>query len=341
LREKRTKIKGKILAIIFLLNTTSFLSLNAQWTKTYGRSEDERAYSIQQTSDGGYIVAGSTASYGAGKRDFLLLKLSSNGDIDPACRFIRESNAEVSDSGISPVDTNIDPMDTDITSQDTDIISQESEALVYNLCSGEHTLSLSATSGGTTNPSPGTYIYNHAARINISASPDDGYNFSEWSGDASGTVNPQSIIMDSDKSIKANFNMIVIEEVWEEEKKTPCFIATAAYGSPLHPSVRILRDFRDKYLMPSRLGRVLVRFYYKYSPFLANFITKHKALKTPVRISLFPLVIFSYSMVHFGSIVTAVMLVFIFVLPIFLILLFRRKMSRLEAKDLKALASLD
>ncbi len=304
-----------------------------EWQKTYGGSQEEEASSIQQTGDGGYIVAGSTASYGAGKRDFLILKLSSNGDIDPACRFIRESDAEVSDSGISPADTDIDPADIDITSQDTDIISQESEALVYSLCSGEHTLSLSAASGGTTNPLPGTYIYDHAARMNISASPDDGYNFSEWSGDVSGTDRLISIIMDSDKSLKANFNRIVVEDVWEEEKKTPCFIATAAYGSPLHPYVRILRDFKDKYLIPSRFGRVLVDFYYKYSPFIAELIAKHKVLKFAVRINLLPLVAFSYSMVHFGPVNILVVTGFIFVLPLFLLAFWRKRIKRLKNYD--------
>ena len=110
----------------------------------------------------------------------------------------------------------------------------------------------------------------------------------------------------------------------EDGEKKGCFIATATYGSPLHPYVRILREFRDRYLMPSRFGRLLVDSYYKYSPFVANFIAKHKALKVVVRISLMPIIAFSYSMVHFGLVITAVMLIFIFVLPIFFIWFYRR-----------------
>jgi hypothetical protein len=45
----------------FTLNTSA-----AQWAKTYGGSDLDFAYSIQQTSDGGYIVAGGTSSFGAG-----------------------------------------------------------------------------------------------------------------------------------------------------------------------------------------------------------------------------------------------------------------------------------
>jgi len=73
-------MKRKVSAITFLIYFTSFLSLNAQWAKTYGGSEDDCAYSIQQTSDGGYIVAGDT--FGLGSGDIWILRLNSGGDIE-------------------------------------------------------------------------------------------------------------------------------------------------------------------------------------------------------------------------------------------------------------------
>lgn len=51
-----------------------------EWEKTYGGSGHEIARSIQQTSDGGYIVAGETST-SAGDIDFLILKLNGNGDL--------------------------------------------------------------------------------------------------------------------------------------------------------------------------------------------------------------------------------------------------------------------
>jgi hypothetical protein len=51
------------------------------WQKTYGGSNSDRLYSVRQTTDGGYIVAGRTQSFGAGEEDFWVLKIDSNGDI--------------------------------------------------------------------------------------------------------------------------------------------------------------------------------------------------------------------------------------------------------------------
>ena len=54
---------------------------NVQWAKTYGGTDDDRAYSVQQTSDGGYIVAGYTASFGAGGLDIFLIKTDASGNL--------------------------------------------------------------------------------------------------------------------------------------------------------------------------------------------------------------------------------------------------------------------
>lgn len=52
---------------------------NLQWSKTVGGTDFDYAYSIIQTSDGGFAVAGKTVSYGAGGYDVYVVKLSSSG----------------------------------------------------------------------------------------------------------------------------------------------------------------------------------------------------------------------------------------------------------------------
>ncbi len=54
---------------------------NVQWQKTYGGRNLDEAKSIQQTSDGGYIVAGETWSFGAGGRDAWVIKLDAKGNV--------------------------------------------------------------------------------------------------------------------------------------------------------------------------------------------------------------------------------------------------------------------
>jgi len=68
-----------------------------------------------------------------------------------------------------------------------------------------------------------------------------------------------------------------------------CFIATAAYGSPLAPQVRLLREVRDQYLLPYRPGRAAVRAYYALSPPLADAVRRSAPLRVAVRVALTPL----------------------------------------------------
>ena len=70
-----------------------------------------------------------------------------------------------------------------------------------------------------------------------------------------------------------------------------CFIATAAFGSPLAPEVYVLRKFRDLYLLPSTAGQLLVDTYYATSPPLAAFISNHPPLKALVQGALWPIIL--------------------------------------------------
>ena len=62
---------------VWVVKTDSFGYV--EWSNTFGGINDDVAYSIKQTSDGGYIIAGSTNSFGYGSIDAYLLKINSNG----------------------------------------------------------------------------------------------------------------------------------------------------------------------------------------------------------------------------------------------------------------------
>ncbi len=90
-----------------------------------------------------------------------------------------------------------------------------------------------------------------------------------------------------------------------------CFIATAAYGSSIEPHVRLLRQFRDRFMLTNAIGRAFVRLYYTYSPPLADFISKHKSVRMVVRWSLLPVVGMSWSLLSFGFLLTTLFLLFL------------------------------
>ena len=102
-----------------------------------------------------------------------------------------------------------------------------------------------------------------------------------------------------------------------------CFIATAAYGSPLDPHVKILRKFRDKHLLTNRLGRRFVRIYYSYSPAIANYISKHDNLKAITRFTLLPIIGLSWVALKLGPIATLTMMI-IFGVGLISIWMFKR-----------------
>ena len=73
-------------------------------------------------------------------------------------------------------------------------------------------------------------------------------------------------------------------------KSDGCFIATAAWGSPLAEEVTILKIYRDKFLLATTHGKLFVRTYYKYSPPIADIVRDNNLLKSLVRQLLKPII---------------------------------------------------
>jgi hypothetical protein len=185
----------------------------------------------------------------------------------------------------------------DVYAASTTITVENSCSITANFETGhpgpEALLRISSTAGGSvTTPGEGNFMCPLSSNVSLVAEPDEGYQFTNWSGDVYtiADVNAASttITIDSSYFITANFR----------GAGSPCCTATAAYGSPMAEEIVVLREFRDEYLMTNPVGRAFVYFYYRVSPPIADFITEHPSLKPIVRAGLSPAVAISALMVN-------------------------------------------
>jgi|GEM_PF-920816 len=89
-----------------------------------------------------------------------------------------------------------------------------------------------------------------------------------------------------------------------------CFIATAAYGSRHAPQVKILREFKDRYLMDNKIGQSFVKLYYTYSPYVSRLIGDSDILKSITKVILTPFVLFAFLSLKAGIFTILTLLVF-------------------------------
>jgi len=94
-------------ADVFLIKTDA--NGNVIWAKTYGGTDWDYAYSVQQTSDGGYIVAGFTEFLGAGNADFFLIKTDANGNIG-SCGIVGNASPTVTEPSVTVTTVTTPPL---------------------------------------------------------------------------------------------------------------------------------------------------------------------------------------------------------------------------------------
>lgn len=145
-------------------------------------------------------------------------------------------------------------------------------------------LRIASTDGGqVTIPGEVAFFYGAGAVVDLVAEAEAGYQFVNWTGDVATVADVKAasttITVNDDCSITATFEAV-----------GGCFIATAAYGTPMAEEIQILREFRYKYLLTNPLGQTLVDTYYRVSPAIAEFISAHPSLKPIVRAGLMPVV---------------------------------------------------
>jgi len=98
-------------------------------------------------------------------------------------------------------------------------------------------------------------------------------------------------------------NRTLLEENGEADaklKEQNCFIATAAFGSPLNKHVDTFRWFRNHYLLTNGLGNSFVNLYYMHSPKYAEIIKSNPTLKALTMMSLYPFYLGIKSLEIFG-----------------------------------------
>jgi len=70
-----------ILSVVVLFHLIIPVGASSMWSQTYGGPNHDFAYSVVQADDGGYALAGSTQSFGAGVNDAWLIKTDETGVI--------------------------------------------------------------------------------------------------------------------------------------------------------------------------------------------------------------------------------------------------------------------
>ncbi len=124
---------------VWLLKLTAAGSV--AWSKTYGRAESDTVANVEQTADGGYVVAGATQSYGAGAKDVWVLRLDAGGSLCAGCPLGRTFPVTVTDSDAAPVDSTATiktnkakPANSNPAVQDTDAVPDYACACGLSMC---------------------------------------------------------------------------------------------------------------------------------------------------------------------------------------------------------------
>ena len=93
----------------------------------------------------------------------------------------------------------------------TDIVSGWSPGLTVTISAYSLTVSINPSAAGNIARDPNKQEYNPNETVQLTATPvDESYRFDHWSGDLSGSINPQNIVMDKSKSVTAHFEVETI-----------------------------------------------------------------------------------------------------------------------------------
>ncbi len=113
---------------------------------------------------------------------------------------------------------------TTSTANPLDTVMDSTKTLTANFAINEYALTVEAEHGSVVK-SPEQVAYTHGTTVTLTATPSTGYHFTGWSGATTSTLNPLDLVMDSTKTLTANFALneyaLVVEAVHGSVTKSP------------------------------------------------------------------------------------------------------------------------
>ena len=170
------------------------------WAKTYEGDYFDWAKSIQQTSDGGYIVAGTAFSSSGVPSDFpnvgqiasfdptsidsttevvyfpdfLIVKLDSNGEIGGSCNYLKDCSPTVESCELTVTDPTLSTTSIADLGAEADVITNSPTIQSDTICEGSVAIIATAGPGGSISPS-GIVGVNYGGNKTFTITPDTGY----------------------------------------------------------------------------------------------------------------------------------------------------------------------
>ena len=99
------------------------------------------------------------------------------------------------------------------------ILMNGNKAVTAHFTQSQYSLNINVVGNGSVEKNPDQSFYDYGDEVELTAVPDSGWLFSEWSGDLSGSVNPETLLIDDDKDVTATFEPDV--GVYETENLPP------------------------------------------------------------------------------------------------------------------------
>lgn len=201
---------------VFKLNPDGSIA----WEKTYGGNGSEVSSSIQQISNGQYIIGGYTTSkpYVPTGADAWILNLNNEGEI-PGCVAMKNSQATVSQSEAIVAVTNVVPTDTLASFAVTDVAPTIVSIEQSTTCFEQYELTATMVGSGSgiltatglsCNGKTCTGTYLDTTSVTIVPSPDSESTFLGWSGCDSTVGNTCIVTMNEDKNVTATFSLVYL-----------------------------------------------------------------------------------------------------------------------------------